>query len=120
MSKITLNDKLALFSDHWSPKRVACVNDFDVKLVKIQGEFTWHKHDNEDEMFLVLEGSMTIQYQDRPDVELNAGEMHVVPKGVMHCPKADQECSAMILEKGGVVNTGDASPSDLTNAVEDI
>ncbi|WP_420547216.1 cupin domain-containing protein [Curvivirga sp.] len=117
---ISLQGKLAQFADHWSPKRIAQVNDFDVKIVKIEGEFTWHKHDDEDELFLVVDGEMTIQYQDREDVTLKAGELHVIPKGVLHCPIAKSECSVLLLEKSGVVNTGDAEQSDLTNAVEDI
>lgn len=117
---ISLSEKLFLFSDHWSPRRIAQVDDYDVKIVKVQGEFTWHKHDDEDELFLIIDGELTIQYQDRDDVVMKSGDLHIVPKGVLHCPKADHECSALILEKSGVVNTGDADPSDLTNAVKDI
>ena len=104
---INLKDKLARFSDHWSPRVVAEMNDYQFKLVKIQGEFTWHKHDETDETFLVLEGDMVIEFRDGR-VELSAGEMFVVGKGVEHRPVADRECKVMLIEPRGVVNTGDA------------
>lgn len=106
-SAINLRDKLAKFSDHWAPKVIAEMNDYQFKLVKIQGEFVWHSHADTDEVFIVVEGEMTIQLRDR-SVHLKAGEMFVVPKGVEHKPAAQAECKVMLVEPRGVVNTGDA------------
>jgi mannose-6-phosphate isomerase-like protein (cupin superfamily) len=104
---VDISDKLAQFSDHWSPKVVARLNDYEVKVVKVQGEFTWHTHDDTDELFLVVEGRLTIQLRDG-DVELGPGQLYVVPRGVEHCPRAVGEVSALLIEPTGVVNTGDA------------
>ena len=99
--------KLSLFSDHWSPKIIAQMNDYHFKLVKIQGEFVWHSHAETDEVFIVLAGSMDIHFRDGL-VALNSGEMVVVPKGVEHKPFAAVECSILLIEPAGTVNTGDA------------
>lgn len=107
MEKINLAQKLSLFSDHYSPKVVADLNDHQVKLVKLKGEFLWHKHETEDEMFLVIAGRMTIRFRDG-DVVLGPGEMIVVPKGVEHMPVAEAECSVMLVEPATTLNTGDA------------
>ena len=107
MSVVNLTEKFALFSDHWSPKVIAEMNDYQFKLVKIQGEFVWHDHGHTDEVFIVIEGSMNIEFEDRT-ITLNAGEMHVVPKGIRHKPYAEQECKVMLVEPRGVVNTGEA------------
>ncbi len=112
MERINLRDKLAKFSDHWSPKVIAEMNDYQFKLVKIQGEFVWHEHEDTDEAFIVIEGEMRIEFEDEV-VDLREGEMCVVPKGVRHRPIADSECKVMLVEPRGVVNTGDAE-SDLT------
>jgi len=104
---INLRDKLALFREHWSPRVVAEMNDVQFKLAKLQGEFVWHAHADTDEVFLVLEGGMTLQFRDR-EVPLSAGEMYVVPKGVEHRPVATRECCVMLVEPRGVVNTGEA------------
>lgn len=112
MDTINLKDKLAKFSDHWSPKVIAELNDYQFKLVKIQGEFVWHNHPDTDEVFFVIEGSMNIEFENET-VQLNEGEMLVVPKGVEHKPYADSECKVMLVEPRGVVNTGDAD-SELT------
>tara|TARA_B100001123_G_scaffold414745_1_gene514550 strand:- start:880 stop:1239 length:360 start_codon:yes stop_codon:yes gene_type:complete len=112
VSKINLRDKLQKFSDHWSPKVIAEMNDYQFKLVKIQGDFVWHNHADTDEAFIVLEGSMRIEFEDG-EVELSEGEMYVVPKGVNHKPYAEEECKVMLVEPRGVVNTGDAE-GDLT------
>ena len=104
---VDLAAKLVQFSDHWSPKAVARMNDYEVKVVKLQGEFTWHTHDDTDELFLVIEGELTIQLRDG-DVTLTKGQLYVVPRGVEHCPKADGQVSALLIEPAGVVNTGDA------------
>ena len=112
MDTINLKDKLDKFSDHWSPKVIAELNDYQFKLVKIQGEFVWHDHPDTDEVFIVIEGSMNIEFENET-VQLNEGEMLVVPKGVEHKPYADSECKVMLVEPRGVVNTGDAD-SELT------
>lgn len=107
MNKINLHHKLTLFSEHWSPRVVAEMNDYQFKLVKIKGEFTWHAHEDTDEVFLVLEGEMGIAFRDQT-VLLSQGEMLVVPRGVEHKPFAEQECKVMLIEPKGVVNTGES------------
>lgn len=104
---VDLAAKLALFSERWSPKVVARLNDYEVKVVKLGGEFVWHKHDDTDELFFVIAGELTIQLRDG-DVRLGPGQLFVVPKGVEHCPVAEGEVHAMLIEPAGVVNTGDA------------
>lgn len=104
---IRFADKFSRFSEHWSPRVIAEMNDYQFKLVKIQGEFVWHDHADTDEVFIVLEGEMTIDFRDGR-VELSAGEMFVVPKGVEHRPAAAAECRVLLIEPRGVVNTGDA------------
>ena len=94
-------------------KLVETVDRYDVKLVKVEGDFVWHKHDAEDELFLVLKGRLRMDFRDR-QVEVGAGEMIVVPKGVEHKPFAAEECEVLLLERAGVVNTGDAAPGALT------
>jgi mannose-6-phosphate isomerase-like protein (cupin superfamily) len=113
MKTINLQDKFKLFDDHWSPRVITDLNDYQVKLAKVEGEFVWHQHDDTDEMFLVIEGTLLIHFRDRTEV-LNAGEMLVVPKGVEHKPEAKTECKIMLLEPKGVVNTGNDSDSELT------
>ena len=117
MDKVNLREKLSIFSDQWSPKVIAEMNDYQFKLVKIEGEFVWHEHDDTDEAFIVIEGSMRIEFEDG-SVELNEGEMYVVPKGVRHKPRADTECKVMLVEPKGVVNTGDED-SELTAPNDD-
>ena len=107
MKKINLEDKLSKFSEHWSPKVIAEMNDYQFKLVKIEGDFVWHEHPDTDEVFIVIEGTMQIEFEDRT-IELREGEMLVVPKGVRHKPYAEEECKVMLVEPRGVVNTGDA------------
>jgi mannose-6-phosphate isomerase-like protein (cupin superfamily) len=106
VEKVNLAEKFALFSDQWSPKIVGAVNDFDVKLAKVQGEFVWHFHEYEDELFLVVKGNLTIKLRDG-DVHLHEGEFFVVPKGVEHCPvAAEGEAHILLLEKNSVKHTG--------------
>ena len=112
MNKINLKEKFSKFSDHWSPKVIAEMNDYQFKLVKIQGEFVWHNHDDTDETFIVIEGEMKIEFENET-LQLNEGDMFVVPKGVEHKPWARNECKVMIIEPRGVLNTGD-SEGDLT------
>jgi mannose-6-phosphate isomerase-like protein (cupin superfamily) len=107
LQSVNLRDKLTKFSDHWSPKIIADMNDHQFKLVKFQGEFVWHKHADTDEVFIVLDGEMTIHLHGS-DVKVKAGELVVVPRGVEHKTGAQHECSALIVEKLGTVNTGDA------------
>lgn len=116
-SAINLDERFSRFSEQWSPKVIARLNDCDVKIVRLHGEFVWHTHDDTDELFLVLDGELTIQLRDG-DVVLRAGELYVVPRGVEHCPRADSEVRAMLLEPAGVVNTGDAGGPYTTVAVE--
>src|ERR671911_1191573 len=106
-SKVDLDRALASFTELWSPKLAARLNDYEVKLVKLEGEFVWHTHDDTDELFLVIDGELTVQLRDR-DVVLGPHEMYVVPRGVEHCPRAERVTSVLLLEPGGVVNTGDA------------
>ena len=103
--RINLEEKLALFDKLWTPKLVAKVNDTDIRLSKIQGEFVWHHHDNTDELFLVLEGELLLRLRDR-DVRLRKGEMFVVPRGVEHKPVAEEEAHLMTVELEGQPSTG--------------
>ena len=106
MSAVNLKDKLALFSEHWSPRIVADYNGNDVMVVKVKGEFNWHSHPDTDDFFLVIKGQVTIKLRDR-DVHLREGELFVVPKGVEHCPVAVDEAELLIIEPHGTPNTGD-------------
>ena len=111
-SAINLKEKLNRFSEHWSPKIIAQMNDYHFKLVKFQGDFVWHSHADTDEVFISLDGEMSIEFRDGK-VDLKAGEMFVVPKGVEHKPFAEKECKIMLVEPAGTVNTGDVD-GDLT------
>ena len=104
---INFAEKLALFSDTWAPKVIAEMNDYQFKLVKVEGEFVWHTHVDTDEVFIVLSGHLDIHFRDGA-VTLGTGEMFVVPKGVEHKPVAAAECHVLLVEPRGVVNTGDA------------
>ena len=104
---INFNEKLAKINEHWSPRIVAEMNDYQFKLVKVKGDFVWHSHEDTDEVFIVLEGEMDIDFRDGK-VTIKTGEMYVVPKGVEHKPFAENECQIMIVEPRGVKNTGDA------------
>jgi len=105
---INLADKLATFSDYWSPRTVAQFNGHDVMVVKVKGEFVWHNHDDTDDFFLVLKGRLDIELRDRT-VTLGPGEMFVVPKGVDHRPVARDEAHLLLIEPAGTPNTGDAA-----------
>jgi len=107
MDKVNLREKLGAFSDHWSPRIVGELNGQHVKLVKFQGEFVWHKHDSEDEMFLVLHGTFQMEFRDRT-VPLTEGEFLIVPRGVEHRPVAAEEVHVLLFEPAGTLNTGDA------------
>lgn len=112
MEKINIKSKLKTFSDLWSPKVIAEMNDYQLKLVKIKDDFIWHSHEDTDEVFIVLEGSMHIEFNDET-VKLSEGELLVVPKGTKHRPFAHEEAAIMLIEPRGVINTGDTN-SDLT------
>jgi mannose-6-phosphate isomerase-like protein (cupin superfamily) len=103
---INFAEKLSKFSEHWSPKVVAEMNNYQFKLAKIEGDFVWHNHKDTDEVFMVLAGEMEIEFRDGK-VALREGEMYVVPKGCEHKPYAQKECSILVIEPGGVVNTGE-------------
>lgn len=105
---INLNEKFSKFSEHWSPKIIAQMNDYHFKLVKFIGEFVWHAHKDTDEVFIVLDGEMTIHFRDG-DVSVKNGEMFVIPKGMEHKTSARDECRAMLVETAGTINTGDAA-----------
>jgi mannose-6-phosphate isomerase-like protein (cupin superfamily) len=104
--KVSLADKLATFSEHFSPRTVAQLNDYDVMVVKLKGEFIWHKHDETDDFFLVLKGKLDIEMRDRT-VTLGPGELFVVPRGVEHRPVAREEVHMLLIEPTGTPNTGD-------------
>ncbi len=106
--KVNLADKLAGFTDHFAPRTIACFNDCDVMVVKARGEFVWHRHDDTDDLFLVLRGRLTIQLRDR-DVTLGPGELFVVPSGVEHRPIAEEEAHILLIEPRGTPNTGEAT-----------
>jgi mannose-6-phosphate isomerase-like protein (cupin superfamily) len=105
---IDLAQKLATLDEPYSPGIVARMNDLKIVVVKALGEFVWHKHDDTDDFFLVLNGRLTIQLRDREDVVLEAGQLYVVPRGVEHCPRADEEAHVLLIEPMGTQNTGDA------------
>ncbi|MCA9921790.1 MAG: cupin domain-containing protein [Anaerolineales bacterium] len=105
IEKVNLAKKFALFSDFWNPKVVGELNDFHVKLVKVKGEFIWHHHDVEDELFLVVKGSLLMRMRDQ-NVTVNEGEFIIIPHGVEHQPVAHEECQLMLIEPKGTLNTG--------------
>lgn len=106
INKVNLKEKLALFSDHWHPRIAGELNGQQVKLAKLQGEFIWHSHEEEDEMFLVLDGELTLEFRDRT-VVLKENEFLIVPRGVEHRPVAHNEVSVMLIEPASTINTGE-------------
>jgi mannose-6-phosphate isomerase-like protein (cupin superfamily) len=117
MTKVNIAEKLSLFDAHWKPKLVGRINDTDVKLVKIQGEFVWHHHDHEDELFLVLKGRLLMQFRDREEW-IEEGEFIVVPHGVEHRPVAPDEVHLMLIEPAGTLNTGNVVNERTVEVVE--
>jgi len=105
--KVNLAEKFALLSEPYQPGIVGYINDYKLQIVKVQGPFVWHQHDETDDFFLVVRGRLTIHLRDR-DVELKEGELFVVPRGVEHCPEADEEAQVLLIEPKETVNTGDA------------
>jgi mannose-6-phosphate isomerase-like protein (cupin superfamily) len=108
MEKINIKEKFSLFEDRWSPKVIGQVNDAYVKAVKLKGEFVWHHHDEEDELFLVVKGSLVIKLRDR-DIRLEEGEFVVIPRGVEHLPVAEEEAHVLLLEPKTTLNTGNVT-----------
>lgn len=108
MDAVSIPQALSRFTEQWQPHLLASVNDHDVKIARVQGEFVWHAHPESDELFLVVSGELTLQLADRPDVVLRPQQIFVVPKGLEHCPKADDETVIVMVELRGTVNTGDA------------
>jgi mannose-6-phosphate isomerase-like protein (cupin superfamily) len=117
MEKVNINQKLSLFSDHWNPRVVGELNGQQVKLAKLQGEFIWHKHENEDELFYVLKGTLKMAFRDRT-VEIKENEFLIVPRGVEHKPIAEQEVSLMLFEPGTTLNTGNTVNELTRNTLE--
>lgn len=112
MKKVIITEKLSEFSDHWNPRIVGRLNGQHIRLAKFQGEFVWHQHDMEDEFFLVIKGSFDMQFRDRVET-LNEGEFIIVPRGVEHCPRADEEVHVLLFEPASTLNTGERE-NDLT------
>ena len=108
LKAININDKLNKFSDLWSPKVIAEMNDYQFKLAKVKGVFVWHSHEETDETFIVLDGELLIEFRDKK-IRLNKGELYIVPKGIEHKPYAENECHIMLIEPKGIINTGEKS-----------
>ena len=108
-SAVSLSGKLATFQDHWAPRTVASFNGHDVMVVKIDGPFIWHKHDDTDDFFLVLDGDLTIEIENASPVRLGPGDLYIVPKGVLHRPIANGETHVLLIERAGTPNMGDAA-----------
>ena len=112
MNKVNLSEKFSLFSEQWTPKIIAELNDYQIKLVKVKGDFVWHNHSDTDEFFFVIDGTLFIEFESKT-MQLDAGELYVVPQGIQHRPYAKEECKVLLIEPRGVVNTGEAD-SELT------
>jgi mannose-6-phosphate isomerase-like protein (cupin superfamily) len=119
MEKINLNEKFSLFSDYWKPKIIGELNGQHVKLAKLKGEFIWHKHDNEDELFLVIKGNLKIAFRDR-EIELKENECIIVPKGVEHKPIANEEVLVLLFEPVSTLNTGNIRDNFTLDKLEKI
>ncbi len=115
MEKINLAEKYAQFSDHWNPRIIASLNGQEVRIAKIKGDFVWHHHEHEDELFWVQKGVLNIEFRDKT-VTLHPGEMIVVPRGIEHRPVAPEEVELLLFEPSSTVNTGDESPNDFTKS----
>jgi len=117
MEKVNLEEKFSLFHDHWRPRIVGELNGQHVKLVKFVGPFEWHHHDHEDELFLVIKGTFNMEFRDHR-VRLEEGEFLIVPRGVEHCPVADQEVHVLLFESAGTVNTGNLQTDRTATVLE--
>lgn len=119
MNKINLAEKFSMFNGHWEPKIIGELNNQHVKIAKLKGEFVWHDHENEDELFMVIKGHLTIKLRDG-DVELDEGELYIIPRGVEHMPAAENEVHVLMFEPIGTVNTGDVDSERTVKNVEKI
>ena len=119
IEKVNLADKLSLFQDYWSPKIIGELNDSHVKLVKLKGEFTWHHHEHEDELFLVVKGKLLIKLRDR-DIWLDEGEFAIIPRGVEHLPIAEEEAHVLLIEPKSTLNTGNVHNERTVDELERI
>lgn len=119
MEKVNINEKLASFSDHWNPRVVGELNGQHVRLAKMRGEFVWHHHDEEDEFFLVVHGSFDMQFRDHVE-RLHEGDCIIVPRGVEHCPRADEEAHILLFEPASTVNTGETENERTVRRLEKI
>ena len=119
MTKINLAEKFSLFTNHWEPKILGELNGQYVKIAKLKGEFVWHQHENEDELFSVIKGSLTIKLRDK-DIILEEGEFIIIPKGVEHMPVAEEEVHVLMFEPKGTVNTGDTESDKTIDELEKI
>lgn len=119
MQKVNIKEKLSKFSEHWSPKIVGEINDSYVKIVKLQGEFVWHKHEDEDEMFLVIKGTLTIKLRTE-DITLEEGEFFIIPKGIEHMPVAKNEVHVLLFEPKTTLNTGNVNNERTVEDLEKI
>lgn len=117
MEKVNLIEKFSLFSNYWEPKIVGELNNQHVKLAKLEGEFVWHQHEYEDELFMVIKGSLTIKLRDK-DIELNEGEFFIIPRGVEHLPVAEKEAHVLMFEPKSTVNTGDTESAKTIDSLE--
>lgn len=111
MNVVNLGEKLSMFSEHWQPRTIGEFNGHDLMVVKVKGTFNWHKHDDTDDLFLVLKGRVTIQMR-QGNVTLGPGELFVVPKGIEHCPMAEEEAHILLIEPSGTPNTGDVQTAE--------
>ncbi len=118
MKKVNLAEKFALITDHWRPKVIGELNGQEVKIVKFQGEFPWHQHENEDEMFMALKGNFRIEFRDKT-VELSEGEFVIVPRGVEHRPVAENEVEVLLFEPANLKNTGNVEDGKFTAPIGD-
>lgn len=119
MEKVIIEEKLKLIREHWDPKIAGELNGQHIKLVKFKGEFTWHKHNNEDEMFFVIKGSFKMRLRDG-DIDINENEFIIIPKGTEHCPSAEEEVSVMLFEPAGTLNTGNVNDTFTKNVLDTI
>lgn len=119
MKKVIISDKLELINEYWDPKIAGELNGQHIKLVKFKGEFTWHKHDEEDEMFYVLKGSFIMKLRSG-DITINENEFIIIPKGTEHCPYAEEEVSVMLFEPAGTINTGNVINDFTKNDLKEI
>ena len=119
MKKINIEEKLSAFSDHWNPRIIGELNGQQVKAVKLKGEFVWHHHDNEDELFLVIKGTLRMEFRDRVE-EVNEGEFIIVPRGVEHKPVANEEVHILLFEPASTLNTGNVENEKTRKTLERI